>query len=221
MNNTVLTPDEILEQLIGRYPSLEVCRESIYSSFRTLCDVYENGGTLFIAGNGGSAADSSHISGELMKSFLFRRPVDENFSSELSELFGDEGEQLASKLEGGLPAVSLPSLISISTAVSNDMGGELIFAQMISAVSHADDCFLAISTSGNSRNIELAAMAAKAKKLRLLALTGKKRCRLDDICGTVMHMPETETFKVQELHLPVYHALCAMTESYFFAEGIR
>lgn len=209
-------PSEIFDELIARYPQLEACAAQVREAFDIICAVYRSGGTLFIAGNGGSAADSEHISGELMKSFMFKRAVDVRTADRLKELYGEEGEKLSAMLEGGLPAVSLPSLVSLSTAISNDVGGDVIFAQMINAIAGEKDCFLAISTSGNSKNIVLAAMAAKAKGVKMIGLTGQKECKLDSICDTVIHMPETETFKIQELHLPVYHALCAMLEAEFF-----
>lgn len=216
MNEKAKMPSEIFDELIARYPQLEACAGHMRKAYDIICAVYRNGGTLYIPGNGGSAADSEHISGELMKSFMFKRAADVRTADRLKELYGEEGEKLSAMLEGGLPAVSLPSLVSLSTAISNDVGGDVIFAQMINAIAGEKDCFLAISTSGNSKNIVLAAMAAKAKGVKIIGLTGRKECKLDSICDTVVHMPETETFKIQELHLPVYHALCAMVEAEFF-----
>lgn len=216
MNSIKRSPDELLSELIGRYPKLKECEDEIKNVFDALKKRFAEGGTLYCAGNGGSAADCDHITGELMKSFMFGHPVPEDFRSAMTRSFGEEGMKLCEKLEGGLKAVSLPSLTALATAISNDIGGEYVFAQMTASIAEKGDVFLGISTSGNSANIVYAAMAAKAKGADVIALTGKNKCRLDDIADIVIHAPETETFKIQELHLPIYHALCAMLESYFF-----
>ena len=204
--------EEIFDTLFIRYPSLEPCKDDIYKAFELLRK------TLYLAGNGGSAADSEHIVGELMKSFMAKRPIDAKLAEKLKSMYGKEGENLSLDLEGGFRAVSLPSLISLSTAIINDVNSNVMFAQMLNSIGVEGDVFWGISTSGNSKNIVKAAMLAKAKGLKVIALVGQKECRLDALCDVVIHVPETETYKVQELHLPVYHALCAMIESEFYGK---
>ena len=204
MQNVFIQKDEIFDNLFRRYPSLEVCKDSINQAFNILKDTAVNLNTLYLAGNGGSAADSEHIAGELMKSFMAKRPIDGNLAQKLKDMYGEEGESLSLDLEGGFRAVPLPSLVSLSTAIINDVIGV------------KGDLFWGISTSGNSRNIVKAAMLAKAKGLKVMALVGEKECKLDKLCDVIIHVPETETYKVQELHLPIYHALCAMLESEFY-----
>lgn len=216
MNKRFYSVDEIESELLNRYPELQVCQPAIRSAFHLLITCYKNDGIVYIAGNGGSASDSEHIVGELMKSFMSRRDVNADLSQKLTTLYGAEGKKLAAELEGGLPAVSLPSLVSVSTAVINDSIPQNVYAQLIAALGHKNDIFWGISTSGNSENVVRAAIAGKAKDLTVISLCGQSPSRLDAYSDVVIHVPETETFKVQELHLPVYHALCAMCESYFF-----
>ena len=216
MQNVFIQKDEIFDNLFRRYPSLEVCKDSINQAFNILKDTAVNLNTLYLAGNGGSAADSEHIAGELMKSFMAKRPIDGNLAQKLKDMYGEEGESLSLDLEGGFRAVPLPSLVSLSTAIINDVNSDIMFAQMLNSIGVKGDLFWGISTSGNSRNIVKAAMLAKAKGLKVMALVGEKECKLDKLCNVIIHVPETETYKVQELHLPIYHALCAMLESEFY-----
>ncbi|EJP18928.1 SIS domain protein [Lachnoanaerobaculum sp. ICM7] len=216
MQNVFIQKDEIFDNLFRRYPSLEVCKDSINQAFNILKDTAVNLNTLYLAGNGGSAADSEHIAGELMKSFMAKRPIDGNLAQKLKDMYGEEGESLSLDLEGGFRAVPLPSLVSLSTAIINDVNSDIMFAQMLNSIGVKGDLFWGISTSGNSRNIVKAAMLAKAKGLKVMALVGEKECKLDKLCDVIIHVPETETYKVQELHLPIYHALCAMLESEFY-----
>ena len=216
MQNVFIQKDEIFDNLFRRYPSLEVCKDSINQAFNILKDTAVNLNTLYLAGNGGSAADSEHIAGELMKSFMAKRPIDGDLAQKLKDMYGEEGESLSLDLEGGFRAVPLPSLVSLSTAIINDVNSDIMFAQMLNSIGVKGDLFWGISTSGNSRNIVKAAMLAKAKGLKVMALVGEKECKLDKLCDVIIHVPETETYKVQELHLPIYHALCAMLESEFY-----
>lgn len=216
MQNVFIHKDEIFDNLFRRYPSLEVCKDSINQAFELLKETAVNLNTLYLAGNGGSAADSEHIAGELMKSFMAKRPIDGNLAQKLKDMYGEEGESLSLDLEGGFRAVPLPSLVSLSTAIINDVNSDIMFAQMLNSIGVKGDLFWGISTSGNSRNIVKAAMLAKAKGLKVMALVGEKECKLDKLCDVIIHVPETETYKVQELHLPIYHALCAMLESEFY-----
>lgn len=218
MDKLFKSREEIFDSLFIRYPVLEGCKGSIYKAFELLKETVLRQNILYLAGNGGSAADSEHIVGELMKSFMAKRPIDEKLADKLKSLYGEEGEKLSLDLEGGFRAVSLPSLTSLSTAIINDVNSDVMFAQMLNSIGVEGDVFWGISTSGNSKNIVKAAMLAKAKGLKVMALVGQKECRLDALCDVVIHVPETETYKVQELHLPVYHALCAMLESEFYGK---
>ena len=210
--------DELREELFGRYPVLESCRASIIEAYNLLLALYKNGGKLLIAGNGGSAADSDHISGELTKSFLFDRVISPELYDNLVKMFGDDGKELSKHLEGGLPVVPLTVLTASNTAFSNDTDPKAAFAQLVNALGKKGDVFLGITTSGNSDNIIKALMVAKAKGMTAIALTGRTggKCKgLADIC---ICAPEDETFKIQELHLPIYHALCTMVEAELFEE---
>lgn len=218
MDKLFKSREEIFDSLFIRYPVLEGCKRSIYKAFELLKETVLRQNILYLAGNGGSAADSEHIVGELMKSFMAKRPIDEKLADKLKSLYGEEGEKLSLDLEGGFRALSLPSLISLSTAIINDVNSDVMFAQMLNSIGVEGDVFWGISTSGNSKNIVNAAMFAKAKGLKVMALVGQKECRLDALCDVIIHVPETETYKVQELHLPVYHALCAMLESEFYGK---
>lgn len=216
MDKLFKSKEEIFDSLFIRYPVLESCKDSIFKAFELLKETVLRQNILYLAGNGGSAADSEHIVGELMKSFMAKRPIDTKLADKLKALYGEEGESLSLDLEGGFRAVSLPSLISLSTAIINDVNSDVMFAQMLNSIGVEGDVFWGISTSGNSKNIVKAAMLAKAKGLKVMALVGQKECKLDKLCDVIIHVPETETYKVQELHLPVYHALCAMLESEFY-----
>ena len=209
---------ELFEELLQRYPKLSECQADIQKTFGALIDSYRSGGKLLVAGNGGSAADSEHIIGELQKSFLFYRKIDLNLYQNLISLYGEDGESLASTLEGAYPAVSLTSMPAISTAFANDVNATACFAQMLSALGKPEDVFLGISTSGNSENIRLALMVAKARGMTSVLLTGETGGVCRDLADISICVPEKETFKIQELHLPVYHALCAMLEAELFEE---
>ena len=216
MDTVKRSSQAILDELIERYPRLDVCKADIKAAFDILLKSYRNKGKLLIAGNGGSAADSDHISGELTKSFMFKRAVDPKLSEGLAQLFGEEGKTIVDNLEGGLPAIPLPTFNASNSAFANDVGWRQSFAQLVNALGIEGDVFLGITTSGNSGNIVDALMVSKVKGVKTIALTGRDggKCKaLADVCIIV---PEKETFKIQELHLPVYHALCAMVEAELF-----
>ena len=218
MNGKKKDVQELREELFQRYPKLESCRGSIEEAFETLLALYKNGGKLLLAGNGGSAADSDHISGELTKSFFFSRAISSELYDNLVRMFGDEGKELSEHLEGGLPAIPLTVFNASNSAFANDVDPKASFAQLVNALGRKEDVFLGITTSGNSGNIIKALMVAKAKGMRTIALTGRTggKCKgLADIC---ICAPEDETFKIQELHLPIYHALCLMIEASLFDE---
>ena len=206
----------IFEELFLRYPELEVCRDSILEAYNIIRATYENGGCLFACGNGGSCADCDHISGELMKGFLKMRPLSDGKKAEMRERFPAIDEKALSSLQYGLPAISLPSLTALNTAFSNDVDPELIYAQGVLALAVASDVLLAISTSGNSKSVTRAAEIARALGVTVIALTGKGGGWLAKIADVCICVPECETYKVQERHLPIYHALCAEIEKHFF-----
>ena len=213
-----MNTDELREELFQRYPKLESCRASIIEAFETLLALYKNGGKLLIAGNGGSAADSDHITGELTKSFLFKRQIPSELEENLAKMFGDEGKELSMHLEGGLPAIPLTVMNASNTAFANDTDPKASFAQLVNALGRKGDVFLGITTSGNSGNIIEALMVAKAKGMRTIALTGRTGGKCKGLADVCICAPEDETFKIQELHLPIYHALCTMIESELFEE---
>lgn len=209
---------DLQKELFARYPQLECCREAILSSYEELIKCYRRGGKLLVAGNGGSASDSEHIAGELLKSFLFRRELQQDFSEKLEACFGEKGRTLSKVLEGTYPVIPLTSMPAVSTAFANDVEPTAVFAQILSGLAHERDVFLGISTSGNSKNIVLALMVAKAKGVKSILLTGDNGGACREIADITICVPESETFKIQELHLPIYHALCAMVETELFEE---
>lgn len=211
-----MEPMKYLEELMERYPALTGVRVEILKAYEVLESCYENGGKLLIAGNGGSCADAEHIVGELMKGFVKRRAVSGEFAEKLMEADPKRGKELAQKLQGGLPAIALTGHPGLSTAFLNDVDGDLIFAQQTYGYGKKGDVLLGISTSGNSKNVMYAMAAAKALGMKTIGLTGKDGGQLKTAAGVTIVVPETETFKIQELHLPIYHALCLMLEERFF-----
>ena len=207
---------QIFEDLFLRYPQLLSCRKQLSDAADCLIHSYQANGKLLICGNGGSAADAAHIVGELMKNFLLPRPVEDSFRKKLQELAPENGNLIADHLQNALPAIALTQETALLSAYSNDSASDLIYAQQVFGYGCERDVLLCISTSGNSENIVCAAIVAKAKGLRTIALTGKHPSRLSEICDVAVQVPETETYKVQELHLPVYHCLCSILEQEFF-----
>ena len=207
-----------LERLMKRYPQLVGCREAITETYQVLEESFRNGGKLLICGNGGSAADSDHIVGELMKGFVKRRPVSAELAEALKQADPERGAELAKKLQGGLPAIALTNHAALSSAFANDVDGMLSYAQQVNGYGKAGDVFLGISTSGNAENVMYAAVTAKAKGMKVIGLTGKTGGKLAKIADVAIIVPEQETYKIQELHLPIYHALCLMLEDRFYAE---
>lgn len=207
-----------IDLLIERYPKLDVCRLSIEDAFITLRDCYENGGKLLVAGNGGSAADSEHIAGELMKRFEKPRPVPEEFAKKLKEVDPVLGADLAKNLEQSLMAIPLVAHEALTTAYINDVDGLGVFAQQLYGFGRPGDVFLGISTSGNSKNVLNATVVARAEGIKVIGLTGAKGGKLAEVSDVAIKAPETETYKVQECHLPIYHCLCLMLEDHFFGD---
>ena len=215
MDSNVLRHISALEE---RYPQLSVCNDAIKGAYEIMEQAYANGRKLLVCGNGGSASDSEHIVGELMKEFKLKRKVYKNQADAMKRIDSELGSVLAEHLQGALPAITLTGHSSLTTAFMNDSLPELIFAQQVNGYGKAGDVFLGISTSGNSRNVLFAAVAAKAKGLKVIGLTGARDCRLAHLADLCIQVPETETYKIQELHLPVYHCLCMMLEEHFFGK---
>ena len=203
------TTKRIFEELYERYPALVTCRGSIEKAFAALLETAVGKGCVFTCGNGGSAADAEHIVGELLKKFKKHRDIEGTVAAKLPP-------GLASKLEGSIAAVSLVSMSGILTAFANDVAWETAFAQQLYGLGRPGDTLIALSTSGNSANCVHAALVAKAKGLTVVAMTGAGGGRQKAVADATINVPETETYKIQELHLPVYHALCAALEEELF-----
>lgn len=208
---------EILDDLIARYPALDCVRDQIWKAAEIMVDSYAADGKLLIAGNGGSAADAEHIVGEMMKTFRISKTLPEGYAEALIASDPEMGSVLRTHLQGALPAIALDGHISLSTAYMNDCEPLLCFAQQVNGYGRSGDVFMGISTSGNSRNILYAAVASRARGMKVIGLTGARDNRLERFADVCIKVPATETYKVQELHLPVYHCLCMMIEKHFFA----
>ena len=205
-----------VDVLVERYPVLATCKDDIIRAYDILEESYASGGKLLVAGNGGSAADSEHIVGELMKEFKLKRKIYSAQAENLKKIDSELGPILAENLQGALPSISLVGEAALSTAYMNDAVPELVLAQQVNGYGKPEDVFLGISTSGNSKNILYAAVTAKSKGLKVIGLTGQKENKLEKLADVCIHVGETETYKIQELHLPVYHCLCLMLEDHFF-----
>ena len=200
-----------LTHLIERYPALAQMRGAIEQAYRILEECYENGSKLLVCGNGGSAADSDHIVGELMKGFYKQRMLPE----EERKRFGEQGE----KLQGALPAIALTQHGALSTAFLNDVDPAMVFAQQVYGYGQGGDVFLGLSTSGNSANVVLAAKVAAAKGMKVITMTGRNGGKLKELSDVCMIVTAQVTADIQEYHLPVYHTLCAMLEEHFFPDA--
>ena len=207
----------ILKELTARYPALGVVENDVRAAYDVLCGCIADGGRVYLCGNGGSAADCEHMAGELLKCFKLPRPVNDEFKAALC-VYGEDGEALANGLEGGLPVVSLTGHIAFSTAFQNDNNPALVFAQQVNAYGQKGDVLVVFSTSGNSKNCIYATICAKAKGMKVITLTGGMGGRLAPMSDVAVIVPAKETYQVQELHLPVYHCLCAMLEDAFFGK---
>ena len=206
-----------IDLLVERYPSLESAKNDIAAAYLLLEESYKNGGKLLVAGNGGSAADAEHIVGELMKGFKLPRKAEADFAEKLVEENQELGSVLAENLQGALPAIALDGHPALSTAYMNDCEPLLCFAQQVNGYGKSGDVFLGISTRGNSKNVLFAATTAHAKGMKVIGLTGAKDSKLKDMSDVCIKAPQTETYMIQELHLPIYHCLCLMLEDKFFA----
>lgn len=215
MNMADKSAGDILQQLFIRHNELKIAEADILQAFRLLRSCFTAGGKLLLCGNGGSAADSEHIAGELMKGFLLPRPLTAQQQSLFAAL--PNGAALAQSLQGALPAIALCSHTALGTAILNDNGAAWVFAQQVWGYGQKGDCLFAMSTSGNSENIVAAAVTAKARGLSVIGMTGENGGLLRALCDVCLCLPARETYLVQELGLPVYHTLCAMLEAAFFA----
>lgn len=205
-----------LDRLVLRYPKLKSCREDIEKAYCILEECFQRDYKLLIAGNGGSAADAEHIAGELMKKFKISRPVSTEFADALKQVDSVRGEKLAQDLEKGLMAIPLVAHEALTTAYINDVDAVGVFAQQLYGLGRKGDVFLAISTSGNSKNVMAATVVARAMGIKVIGLTGATGGELAQVSDVSIVVPETETYMIQELHLPVYHCLCLMLEDKFF-----
>lgn len=205
-----------IDLLIERYPVLAVCKQQIIDAYLIMEECFEHDGKLLIAGNGGSAADSEHIAGELMKRFKNPRPVTIDFAEKLKAIDPIRGENLAQNLERALMAIPLVAHEAMTTAYINDVDGLGVFAQQLYGFGRRGDVFLGISTSGNSKNIMSATVVARALGIKVIGLTGATGGELADVADICVKAPSFETYMIQELHLPIYHCWCLMLEDKFF-----
>lgn len=207
-----------LNTLVERYPALNECQSSIALAYTILKTSYDADGKLLVCGNGGSCADAEHIVGELMKGFRRKRAVSPAFAEKLCAVNGEDGAALAANLEGGLPAIALGAHTALNTAFANDKNADMIFAQEVMGYGRAGDVLLGISTSGNSKNVIYALETARAKGMKTIVLTGKDGGKAVQYADAAIIVPSNETYKIQEYHLPIYHALCLMLEETYFPE---
>lgn len=208
-----------IDLLMKRYPALEEIKDDIVNGYLVMEECYENGGKLLVAGNGGSAADSEHIAGELMKRFKTPRPVSSEFAEKLKMIDSERGAALAKNLECSLMAIPLVAHEALTTAYINDVDGLGVFAQQLFGFGRPGDVFLGISTSGNSKNVMNATVVARASNIKVIGLTGAQGGELASVANVAVRVPETETYMIQELHLPIYHCWCLMLEDHFFGNN--
>jgi len=208
--------NNVLNILINKYPDLAICKDDIILAFELMVKCYRGNGKIMTCGNGGSASDSEHIVGELMKGFKSKRLLPLSFKEKISKLFPDDGEYLTSHLQGARTASALTSNSTVNTALANDVAADMIFAQQVYGYGNKGDVLIALSTSGNSLNILNAIQVSKAKELITIGLTGQSGGKMKSFCDVTICVPETSTPEIQELHLPIYHALCLMLENEFF-----
>jgi D-sedoheptulose 7-phosphate isomerase len=205
------------ENWIHTYPGLELCIPDIQHSYAVLQNCFAQGGKLLVCGNGGSAADSEHIVGELMKGYMLKRRLVDEIQQKLVALYGQDGSNLAGSLQGGLPAISLTSHSALILAIANDISAEMIFAQQVIGYGRTGDVLWGLSTSGNARNIIAAFQTAKSIGMKTIALTGPTGGKLRSLADVAIRVPGENTPTVQEGHLPIYHLLCALLEKEFFS----
>jgi D-sedoheptulose 7-phosphate isomerase len=208
-----------LAELMERYPNLSTCSNSLSAALDMLKSTFSAGGKVLLCGNGGSNADCDHIAAELMKTFLLPRPLPQQMQHNLIAQDATIGKELAATLQCALPAISLGSHSALATAVANDCIAEITFAQQVYALAKPQDLVWGISTSGNARNVQRAVITAKAMNVKTLGLTGAHGGKLGELCDMTIHAPADRVDHIQELHLPIYHALCAAMEEIFFGDN--
>lgn len=205
-----------IDIVIERYPCLECLRDQLLQSVEQMKDAYLHGGKILTCGNGGSAADSLHIVGELMKSFVAKRSISDELSKKISEEFPEDAPLYLENLQRAIPSISLVNEVSLMTAFGNDKSSELVFAQQVLGYGKRGDVLIAISTSGNSANVLHAAKIAKCMGIHVISLTGESGGKLKDLSDILLAVPSNITYQIQELHLPIYHALCLAIEAQVF-----
>lgn len=210
----------ICRELVTRQPELLPLEQDILAAVKRLCDCFSNGGKLLVCGNGGSAADSEHIVGELMKGFLLRRPISAAMQEKLECLYPEDASAMTNALQQALPAISLISQTALMTAFGNDMSAQMALAQQVLGYGRAGDVLLAISTSGNSANVLYAAKLARALGVGVIGLTGEGGGKLKELCDICLCAPSPITFRIQEYHLPIYHCICACVENEAFGGAV-
>ncbi len=208
--------NNLLNEFYLRYPNLEYLKSPISKSLYELVECYKNGKKILVCGNGGSCADGEHIAGELLKSFMLKRKIDVELEKKLKDSYNEEGEYIANNLQQGIKCIPLTSFSALNTAFANDCDEKMTFAQLTNVFGNNGDILIGISTSGNSKNVVYAAKVARVKNMKVIALTGESGGKLKDIADILLNVPSTETFKIQEYHLPIYHILCACIESEIF-----
>lgn len=209
-----------LDDLIARYPNLSAVAVPITQAVVTLCRCYHAGGKIMVCGNGGSASDSEHIVGELMKSFVLRREIPDEDAACLRDSGCDDWQRIASSLQRGIPAIALTANTALLTAIGNDTDAHMVFAQQVYVYGRPGDVLIGLSTSGNSRNVVSALQVARAFGIGTIGLTGSRSAAMDALCDVAIKVPETETYKAQEYHLPIYHALCLAAEEQVFGPEV-
>lgn len=218
INPKAMKNDTITEGLVKRYPQLAPVMNSVSKAAGIMISCYSKGGKILLCGNGGSSADAEHMTGELMKSFELHRPLDDSLKERLGEIGGDNGKILGSKLEHALPAICLSSQTALTTAIANDIGNDMVYAQQLIGYGNPHDILIAISTSGNSANILNACITAKSLNMNVIGLTGESGGKMKPFCDILINVPGNNTALVQELHLPVIHALCQSIENHFYGK---
>jgi D-sedoheptulose 7-phosphate isomerase len=208
----------MMDDFFTRNPSLESIKSQLAEAITLLTKTANDGGKILVCGNGGSAADSEHIAGEFLKSFVHKRPVTKQFRDNLCKNYGGDGHFIADNLQRGIKCIPLTSFCAYNTAFLNDCNGDLLYAQLVNALGVADDVLLAISTSGNAKNINYAAKVAKTLGIKVIALTGSTGGKLANNCDILLNVPNDITYQIQELHLPVYHLLCLAVENECFGD---
>ena len=204
------------DELIARYPQLHICRDSLLQAIKAMCQCYKVGGKVIVCGNGGSASDAEHIVGELMKNKNKKRPLNEELYKKMQTVCPEEADYLYKNLQSPLPAISLMNAVALNSAFANDQAPDLAMAQQLLGLGQPADILIGISTSGNSSNVIYALQMARTLGIKTIGLIGGRQCKMQDICDIVIAAPEQETYKIQELHLPIYHMLCMAVEEEFF-----